>query len=230
MIRRYSTFCFLAGVDHRDDSPTPPLPIDPADPTKDIYGPDSWPSVDGVVIWDMLVNRNKYRETSAHNPLVLSHEVIIKGDYKLMTSQRGNTRSPSNSFENQWQHPDGTWFSPPDWKQTCGFPIYNFFGGVIQPAVPCLFNIKDDFNETTDLSHELQETAVEMWRELNDTWLSAYTARSPAHLLGPCDQRCAEAKWKSIGGLFAEGPFCGVPGCVPIGDTTTTDGEEPTVQ
>eukprot|EP00041_Stephanoeca_diplocostata_P028726 m.830473 g.830473 ORF g.830473 m.830473 type:complete len:295 (-) comp23425_c0_seq45:1910-2794(-) len=43
----YPTFCYLAGVNASDASPSPPLPIDPAHPTKDIYGNSSWPDIDG---------------------------------------------------------------------------------------------------------------------------------------------------------------------------------------
>jgi hypothetical protein len=81
--------------------------------------------------------------------------------------------------------------------------------------VPCLFNLADEINETTDLSRELPQTTLDMWRELNYTWLSGYTSWSPASLLGPCNETCAAAKWVSIGGLLSEGPFCDVPGCEP---------------
>lgn len=121
----YATFCHLAGVDYHDDSPTPPLPIDPSDPSKDIYGNTSWPGVDGVVIWDMLLNPANYNTSSAHPTLVLSSEVLIQGDVKLLTSQRGDTRQGSDSTENTWQHPDGSWFFPSGWTQTCGFPVYS---------------------------------------------------------------------------------------------------------
>jgi hypothetical protein len=51
---RYSTFCALAGISHLDDPPVKPLPVDPSNPGLDIYGTDSWPSVDGVNLWPML--------------------------------------------------------------------------------------------------------------------------------------------------------------------------------
>lgn len=116
----YSTFCYLAGVDHNDDPPVPPLPVNPLEPKKDIYGKRSWPSVDGVVIWDMLIKPENYNETSAHPTLVLSAEVILKGNLKLMTAQRGDTHQNFDSFENLWQDQEGTWFSPPGWNQVNG--------------------------------------------------------------------------------------------------------------
>ena len=41
----YATICVLAGVSPRDDSPIAPLPVDPANPTKDIYSNGAFPSV-----------------------------------------------------------------------------------------------------------------------------------------------------------------------------------------
>ena len=52
----YPTFSWLAGVSGRDDAPIKPLPIDPTDPTKDIYQNfTSFPSVDGVNLWPFLI-------------------------------------------------------------------------------------------------------------------------------------------------------------------------------
>ena len=87
----YPTFCHLAGVDPSDNSPIPPLPIDPADPTRDIYGNATWPGIDGVNVWDALINPASYNATSIHHTIVLSREALIKGKYKIMTAQRGNT-------------------------------------------------------------------------------------------------------------------------------------------
>ena len=39
----YATFAVLAGQSPRDDPPQPPLPVDPANPQKDIYGNNSYP-------------------------------------------------------------------------------------------------------------------------------------------------------------------------------------------
>jgi hypothetical protein len=50
---RYPTFAYLAGVSGTDDPPVPPLPIDPGNPTKDIYGNRSFPAVDGVNLWSV---------------------------------------------------------------------------------------------------------------------------------------------------------------------------------
>ena len=37
------------------------------------------------------------------------------------------------------------------------------------------------------------------------------TSCSPPELLGKCDTKCAQAKWKTFGN--DDGPICGVPGC-----------------
>ena len=99
----YPTFCYLAGVDSSDDSPTPPKPVDPTlGPEQDIYGPKAWPSIDGVNIWPYLMQPQKFASnlTIAHNTIVLSHEVILVGDYKLMTAERGNTHQGFFLYEN----------------------------------------------------------------------------------------------------------------------------------
>merc|ERR1719199_848373 len=50
----YPTLCTLAGVDPRDDPPTPPDLL-----KLDIYGIKSWPGVDGVDIWPALMSTGK---------------------------------------------------------------------------------------------------------------------------------------------------------------------------
>lgn len=211
----YATFAYLAGADPRDDPPVPPLPIDPGDPSKDVYqGNASWPGVDGVVIWDMLLRPGQFNLTSAHPILVLSREVILVGSHKLLTSQRGNTGQGEDSFENTWQHPNGSWFSPPGWYQTCGFPVYGNFPHRATMK-PCLFDLSTDINETIDLGPEKSEMLEEMWKLLNNSWLGYYHSRSPASMLGPCNPSCTTARWKALSVSNGGGPVCGVPGCDP---------------
>mmetsp|Transcript_28160 Transcript_28160/g.73812 ORF Transcript_28160/g.73812 Transcript_28160/m.73812 type:complete len:554 (-) Transcript_28160:174-1835(-) len=204
----YATLCYLAAVDPSDDSPVAPLPIDPVRPAKDIYGKRSWPGVDGVVIWDMLMNPSRYNETAAHPTLVLSHEVILVGNMKLMTAQRGDTHQNFDKFENLWQDQRGKWFSPPGWNQTCGFPVYGIAGAQFKP---CLFDLSVDLNETTDVGARHPLLLHEMWTLLNRTWLTYFHARSPPELLGLCNKDCAAGYWNALGGT--PGPQCGIPGC-----------------
>eukprot|EP00729_Bicosta_minor_P013737 gene13737-16815_t len=74
----YPTFCRLVGISSFDGSPTPPEPVDPTNPDKDIYGNNTWPDIDGIDIWDMLMKPSKYNTSSAHPTLVLSREVLIR--------------------------------------------------------------------------------------------------------------------------------------------------------
>ena len=54
----YPTLCHIAGAsDCTDDSPVPPQPVDPSDPSKDIYGKNAWPSLDGTNIWPQILGR-----------------------------------------------------------------------------------------------------------------------------------------------------------------------------
>ena len=63
-----------------------------------------------------------------------------------------------------------------------------------------------------------------MWKILNETVLTAFCKNvtggsgggsgcnsSPAALLGPCNQGCAQRHWAALNG--GDGPICGVPGC-----------------
>lgn len=86
------TLSYLAGVDGSDDPPEPPREIDPANPAADIYGNHSWPKVDGVNIWGVLMNPSGTNRSSAHEYLVLSKEVVVAGRFKLLVGQ--NTGSP----------------------------------------------------------------------------------------------------------------------------------------
>jgi hypothetical protein len=68
-------------VDANDDAPVKPLPIDPANPGKDIYqGNKSWPGIDGVDVWQMIVDPHnpKYNDSysAAHGTIALSKEVM----------------------------------------------------------------------------------------------------------------------------------------------------------
>jgi len=212
----YPTFCHLAGVDPSDDSPTPPLPIDPAEPTRDIYGSAAFPSIDGVNIWDALTNPARHSETSIHHTIVLSREVLIRGKYKIMTAQRGNTYQIGDYWENMWQGPDGAWFAPEGWKQTCGFPVYGWLGEITGAMTPCVFDIEADKNETTDLGESNPRLLTELWTELNNSWLGYFHSRSPDELLGPCNTECAQNYWHRYDGddTATQGPICGVEGCV----------------
>ena len=54
----YPTFAALAGASTNDPPPVAPLPVDPSDPGKDIWGKDSFPDVDGVNIWPLLTGES----------------------------------------------------------------------------------------------------------------------------------------------------------------------------
>ena len=103
-------------------------------------------------------------------------------------------------------------------------------------ASPCLFDLRADPNEHEDLSAKLPEVVARLWAKLNETLGGARdcsgwsykgvagaaipgptqpdgsTSCSPPELLGSCDAKCAAAKWMAYG--KADGPICGVPGCV----------------
>ena len=55
---------------------------------------------------------------------------------------------------------------------------------------------------------------AELWTALNTSWYGYFHSRTPAPMLGACDEPCARQKWTALsGGANLGGPVCGVPGC-----------------
>ena len=221
----YATFCALAGVGAADGPPTPPLPVDPADaadsvlpPPKDIYGAHSWPDIDGVDAWPILMDAARRDDPgAAHASLALSREVLlVNGTWKIVVAQPSPKilamkfdMPPRNNNTVGWRLRNHTWLLPETYDASgCGL---NFLDRT--NFKPCLFNVLDDPREMTDLSQQQPELLTRMWRELNASFLTWFPAqRSPAALLGPCNETCAKAHWKKRGSGTGAGPICGVPG------------------
>eukprot|EP00912_Choanoflagellata_sp_UC4_P001011 UC4_evm3s622 len=197
----YPTICFLAGVDPSDDSPIAPLNPDP-NSHKDIYnGNESWPGIDGVNIWPFLTNPQEHNFSSAHSKLWISKEVLIVGKLKLLVAQPDPAIMSSKSVNNGWKSISNDWNNTgaDGWGCSKYRDRTNF--------KPCLFNLLDDESERIDLSDAQPDVVKTLWEELNYTQLTSYFARSPASLLGNCDEKCAMKKY---GGCSH--PTCGVPG------------------
>ena len=160
---------------------------------------------------------------AAHPTLVLSQEAIISGRYKLITAYSGFTGQGYNHNADGtggsllgWKYPNGSIDTPGPGEQRCGLVNNTDCPGVncswaSTVFVPCLFDLDEDPRETTDLSAKLPDVRDQLWRALNATRLTYYHARSPAALLGTCNESCATKHWGSFGGYW--GPVCGVTGC-----------------
>lgn len=234
----YPTFCRLAGVPASDASPVAPLPVPQGDatptirnsragwgpdwtPATDIYGQNSWPDIDGVDIWDMLVKPEQHSQYSAHKTIALSHEVLLDGKYKIMVAQRGATRQSYDKTEAGWSYPNHTWVQPSN--RTCG-EVDNTWENTQGRFKPCLYDLEADPREERDLSQDMPELLTSMYKMLNDTWRTYFYSRSPAELLGPCDKSCADKHWVSLGGVAGHSPICGVPGCgAPVPPSSNCD-------
>lgn len=142
----------LAGVSGTDDPAVKPLPIDPANPAKDIYqGFKSFPSVDGVNLFPFLVEHpENATRASAHPTLVVTKEVIIMGKYKLLVAQNFGW---GHTSDNGWKLPGngsaGAWESEHWVAPSKAYPCDATDGpgrlGSL-PGVPgqrpCLFNLE----------------------------------------------------------------------------------------
>jgi len=202
----YPTFCYLSGSTNcSDDSPVAPGAVDINHPDKDIYGTDSYPSLDGKNIWhEIQAGRVPLRQY-----MWLSSTVLIKdGKYKLVTAQQDPAITNSAPMTG-WRQPDGTWVDGGELDGTgCGVAFKNR-----EHFKPCLFDLENDEREQHDLSAEMPELVQEIWAELNRTALTAFLSRTPADMLGTCNTDCANAKWKRMYGGPGQGPVCDVPGC-----------------
>ena len=133
------TLCRLAGVSGSDDPPTPPLPVDMGDVNKDIYGSSSYPPVDGVDIWDILMNPQGQASDAAHAALTLSKEVLVAGKYKLLVAQP-NFKTQNNG----WKYPNGSWVPSDDKAWPCNAqdgPLTQVLPGVPGNGL-CLFDLE----------------------------------------------------------------------------------------
>lgn len=209
----YPTFCALAGVEASDDSPTPPKKVDPKHPDIDIYGKDTWPGLDGVNIWPMLMNPDKYNLTSAHQSMVLSREVFVQGNYKIVVAQPNPNVMAAKQINNGWKTKENKWNNTGAGEEETGCNKYNNR----HIFEPCLFDIINDPREENDLASQQPTILEELWKALNNSWLGEYKSRTPKKMLGKCDSKCAGKHWKSItkssNKKYNSGPICGVPGC-----------------
>lgn len=202
----YPTFCILGGGDPHDDPPTPPLPVDPSDPKKDIYGNDSYPGLDGVDVWGYLTSETNVSDWAAHPTLTVTSQVYLDHEYKLLLGQGSVGDSGEKTPQKDgWRYPNGTWINDPAWK--CGLAY-----GKNAHYIPCLFE-EPDIREMNDLSFGNAARVTAMWRALNTSLLTVFASRSPSKLVGPCNKTCASAYWKAKGAASPNYPICGVPGC-----------------
>jgi arylsulfatase A-like enzyme len=235
----WPTFAVLAGTAARDDPPTPPLAGDHADPYRNIYGEASFPPLDGVDLWPLLTEPGKHAIDAAHAHLVLTKEVLIAANYKLLVAQ-----PYFKSQNNGWKDLNGTWSSdnggapPMDCVHQTLSPAESFFPVPHNASLrPCLFDIRKDPSERHNVAAQFPAIVEELWAALNATLLTqrdcsgwSYrstpggipgpmqadpkgntTGCSPPALLGVCARQCAGGVWSKFGD--GDGPICGVPGC-----------------
>jgi hypothetical protein len=133
-----------------------------------------WLAVDGVDIWPMLMSPDKYPIDAAHKHLVVTKEVIVAANYKLLVSQ-----PYFKSQNNGWKTADGVWSTDNngiplvDCAQQDVSPIASFFPVPHNASLrPCLFDVRKDPGERHDLSAQFPAIVEELWAALNATILT----------------------------------------------------------
>jgi len=199
----YPTFCGLAGVDSKDDSSVAPEPIDPLNPSRDIWGQHAYPGIDGLDIWKYLMTPQKESIRQARQGFTLSREVLLHDKWKLVVAQPSPKLMNANNVNNGWKQLDYKWAPSSDEEFGCN--AYNNR----THFRPCLFDLSADPNEHKNLAEAHPDIMSSLWQMLNETWLGKFTSRSPAQLVGKCNKMCAKKKW----GWIVPSPQCGIPGC-----------------
>ena len=144
--------------------------------------------------------------------------MIVKGEHKFILGQghasdSGEKTLPdwkgSDPPTDGWHLANGTWISSASVGWKCG--LAHGAPGTVH-YIPCVFNESADLREEHDLSGADPTLTASLALVLNASVATWFTARSPAAMMGKCDQNCASKHWKALGGTGA-GPICGVPGC-----------------
>ena len=85
----YMVFCRLSGLSAEqcaDDAAEPPRPLEEVPPGGTVWGRHSWPGLDAVDAWPALLEPGAAVD-AVHPQLVVSSEVLLRGDMKLLLGQ-----------------------------------------------------------------------------------------------------------------------------------------------
>ena len=154
----YATFCHLAGVD-------------PADKRAKAAG---LPPVDSINMWPLLSGENA---TSPRETLLVSADVLISGDHKLM----------QGTF-------NGAAWSGPQYPNTTTSAGGLF--GVRQKCEPCLYNVASDPTEHHNVASENPALVAELQKRL-----AAEAATIWHRKIKPDDPECMKKAWARGGFL-----------------------------
>ena len=147
---------------------------------------------------------------------------MLVGDHKIVVAQPSPKIMAAKTINNGWKSPNGTWVGNVEEESCNAYHQRSHFR-------PCVFDVVQDPREERDLAAARPELRRSMWALLNRTQLTAFHAKCPARLLGPCDAACAAAHWQKLGAVVeaplvetegvgeeagqSPGPICDVPGC-----------------
>ena len=181
----------------------------------------------------MLMEPSSHSIDSAHPQLVLSKEVLIAANYKLIVAQ------PFFKFQNNgWKAQNGTWSSensglpPEDCTYQTLSPASSFFPVPHNASLkPCLYDIRKDPSERHNLAEQLPAIVEELWAALNTTILTQRDCRCATHALLSSHLWChtklrhAPLALPGCSGWTYKGTAGSIPG--PLDPTTNSTGCSP---
>ena len=126
----YATFCALAGVD----------------PTDEAAAKAKLPPIDSMNMWPLISGTNS---TSPRTDIPASHNTLISGDYKIITSRNNYAVHTGPQFPN---------------TTTTSKAINR----VVDCGDGCLYNIKQDPNEYVDLATKMPDMLKTMQMKLQN--------------------------------------------------------------
>ena len=126
----------------------------------------------------MLTKPNHYQVDSAHESLVVTGQVVIAGNYKLVHSQTaaGLCNAPQCYMH---QAVSG------DWQQMEQPNCHGLPGDRWEDKVPCVFDLAADPREMRDLAPDHPELTQRLLRQLEGALQTSFTPASPPELVGP---------------------------------------------
>ena len=133
------------------------------DPTDEIAAKAKLPPIDSLNMWPLISGQNS---TSPRTDIPVTHETLISGDYKILTGKIGHAGWAGPHFPNSSKRVDAEM----DCKES-----------------GCLYNIKTDPYEHTNLASKLPDVLAEMQKKLSAYQSTHFEPDRGKEWPGACD-------------------------------------------